>query len=328
MTMVDQGRCWETSRARNDARRSDRCGESSPRDRAASDLENVRTVFVSDLHLGHKHAQVEAFLNFLEGLRPERVYLVGDIIDGWELRRGAKWSSCCSRALRVFTEMADAGAELYYTPGNHDDFLRHGRELQFLTDRLDFVQISEEFVAETADGRRYLVIHGDQFDVFETSAQWLSKFLTIVYHVCLSLNWALSRIRRRSNVSPYGLCSSGKRRLKQLVRFISRYEASLLQHARDQDCDGVICGHVHTPVIFEREGMTYCNTGDWVEHCTAIVETREGVLELRHFYPGAETLRAHKEAGSSRPAAVPFRSRPSLREEPVVELVNGACAVG
>jgi UDP-2,3-diacylglucosamine pyrophosphatase LpxH len=252
------------------------------------ELGAVRTVFISDVHLGHKHAQGIALLRFLEKVHPESLYLVGDIIDGWELRRRVRWSDSCTRVLAQLADMAASGTRLYYTPGNHDAFLRDRSTLSFVTDRFDFVEIADEFVFEAADGRRLLVTHGDRFDVIETSARWLSVALGAFYGKCLSANCWLSFLLRRKGKSPYQLCAVGKRLVKRFVRFMSRFEASLLEHARRRGCDGVVCGHLHTPKISELDGMVYCNTGDWVEHCTALLEAGDGTLSLVQFYGKTE----------------------------------------
>jgi UDP-2,3-diacylglucosamine pyrophosphatase LpxH len=243
----------------------------------------VRTVFISDVHLGHKHSQGQQLIRFLEDLRPQSLYLVGDIIDGWALSRSG-WSEACTDVLRRLSEMAEQGTRLYYTPGNHDAFLRNKDGLRFVTERFPFVEIENEFIFEAADGRRFVVTHGDLFDVFETSAQWISMWLTVFYNTCLSANRWLSRILRRKGKSPYHLCSAGKRAVKRVVRFLSRYERSLSDYAGRKGCDGVICGHLHTPKIAERDGFVYCNTGDWVEHCTALIEGNDGTLSLLQFY--------------------------------------------
>jgi UDP-2,3-diacylglucosamine pyrophosphatase LpxH len=245
---------------------------------------SVRTVFISDVHLGHQHSQGRALIHFLEDLRPKSLYLVGDIIDGWALGHRSRWSPACTDVLRRLSDLADQGTRLYYTPGNHDAFLRDTNGLRFVTERFDFVRIADEFVFDGADGRRFLVTHGDLFDVFERSAQWISVWLGRFYNACLSANRMLSRLLRRKGKSPYHLCSHGKRIVKRVVRFVSRYEQSLSDYARRKACDGVICGHLHTPKIIEGDDFVYCNTGDWVEHCTALVEDWDGTLSLVQFY--------------------------------------------
>jgi UDP-2,3-diacylglucosamine pyrophosphatase LpxH len=275
------------------------------------ELGAVRTVFISDVHLGSRHAQGTALLQFLEEVRPESLYLVGDIIDGWELRRRARWSETCTRILAQLSDMAASGVRLYYTPGNHDAFLRDRTALKFITDRFDFVEIADEFVFEAADGRRLLVTHGDYFDVFETSAKWVSMALGFFYNKCLSANRWLSLLLRRKDKSPYQLCATGKRLVKRFVRFLSRFEGSLIDHARRQGCDGVVCGHLHTPKIVERDGMVYCNTGDWVEHCTALVEAGDGTLSLVQFYGTAELSVCRPRGTSENRAVTPARTNAS-----------------
>lgn len=260
----------------------------------------VRTVFISDVHLGHKHSQGLQLIRFLEDLRPQSLYLVGDIIDGWALGSRSGWSDACTDVLRRLSEMAEAGTRLYYTPGNHDAFLRDTSGLRFVTERFDFVEIADEFIFEAADGRKFAVTHGDLFDIFETSAQWISVLLSVFYNTCLTANRWLSVLLRRKNKSPYHLCSAGKRMVKRVVRFLSSYERSLCDYARRKGCDGVICGHLHTPKIAERDGFVYCNTGDWVEHCTALIEGNDGTLSLLQFY-------GNRASSVSRPRPLPTR---------------------
>jgi len=280
------------------------------------ELGAVRTVFISDVHLGHKHAQGTALLRFLEQVHPESLYLVGDIIDGWELCRRVRWSDACTRVLAQLAEMAASGTRLYYTPGNHDAFLRDRSTLRFVTDRFDFVEIADEFVFEAADGRRLLVTHGDHFDVFETSARWLSVALGAFYGKCLSANRWLSLLLRRKGKSPYQLCALGKRLVKRLVRFLSRFEGSLIEHAKRNGCDGVVCGHLHTPKIFERDGMVYCNTGDWVEHCTALLEAGDGTLSLVQFYGTTELSNSPRRVAKQSRTAAPTVLRPAFLSTP------------
>ncbi len=280
------------------------------------ELGAIRTVFISDVHLGHQHSQGIALLRFLEEVRPESLYLVGDIIDGWALRRRARWSDVCTRVLGQLAEMAAAGTRIYYTPGNHDAFLRDRNALRFVTDRFEFLEIEDEFVFEAADGRRLLVIHGDRFDFFETSAQWLSVALGAFYNRCLSANrWLSDFVLRRRGQSPYQLCAAGKRLVKRFVRFLSRFESSLLEHAKTNGCDGVVCGHLHTPKIVERDGLVYCNTGDWMEHCTALLEAGDGTLSLVQFY-GTRELEVFEPRTRRPPVTKPVTNGSAIPRRP------------
>jgi UDP-2,3-diacylglucosamine pyrophosphatase LpxH len=244
----------------------------------------IRTLFLSDVHLGCRHSQAEALLTFLDRVQPERMYVVGDLIDGWQLQRRFRWRPEYSRVLSRLTEMTRAGTEIFYIPGNHDEFVRRHPLLRNWLTTLGVTAVADEFVMETADRRRFLVTHGDQFDLVEQSAQWLSQGVTGIYETALSLNWCMSRLLRTSDVSPYWLCAIAKNRVKAAIRFFSAFESAVLRYARSRGCDGVICGHLHTPAIFERDGLTYCNTGDWVENCTALVETADGSLTLAYHY--------------------------------------------
>jgi UDP-2,3-diacylglucosamine pyrophosphatase LpxH len=282
----------------------------------------VRTVFISDVHLGHKHSQGLQLIRFLEDLRPQSLYLVGDIIDGWALGSRSGWSEACTDVLRRLSEMAEEGTQLYYTPGNHDAFLRDTSGLRFVTERFEFVEIADEFIFEAADGRRFVVTHGDLFDVFETSAQWISVCLSVFYNACLSANRWLSLLLRRKGKSPYHLCSFGKRFVKRVVRFLSRYERSLSDYARRKGCDGVICGHLHTPKIAERDGFVYCNTGDWVEHCTALVEGNDGTLSLLQFYGNRASSVSPPRSASGCPEGGEAARIPRLAEREPLAVCN------
>ena len=248
--------------------------------------EDVRTLFLSDIHLGSKHGQAGALHDFLQGCCPERLYIVGDFIDGWQIQRSSYWKSDSSLILQSVAEMTDRGTEAFYISGNHDDFLRKQPFFRTLMERFGFQRIEEEAVHETVDQRRFLIIHGDQFDRLERQAQWLSRFATHFYDLALTANYWFSRLLGKRNSSPYHLCARIKDRIKRSIHFMSSYQNALLKHARDRQCDGVICGHIHSPAIVQREDLTYCNTGDWVENCTALVERSDGTLEILYFYGG------------------------------------------
>lgn len=250
----------------------------------------VRTLFLSDVHLGCRHTQADAVLELLRGLSPGRVYLVGDFLDVWRLRHRWQWSATYDAIIRHLLDWGEAGVPISYTPGNHDDFLRNGASLlePMIQNRL--VTIEDEFICTLADGRRLSVIHGDQFDPLEQHARWLSVYSTFLYDHVLSMNWWISRGFGTADENPYRWCARAKNLVKRSIRFIQNYEQRVFHHARERGCDGVICGHVHMPCILHRDGLVYCNVGDWIENCTAVVENLDGNLEIvRHYERGTET---------------------------------------
>ncbi len=234
----------------------------------------VRTVFLSDTHLGCRYARAESLLEFLNSVEPDRLYLVGDIIDGWRLRKSWFWDDTYTSIVRRILELLDRGTQVYYTPGNHDEFLR-----QFVRD-LGMVSLSDEFIHVTADGQRLLVIHGDQFDTVVRHARWLSLVGDVGYNFLLWVNGIFNACRRRLGFGYWSLSAYIKHKVKQATSAIARFEDAVVRHARDRQCDGVVCGHIHTPTIHERNGLMYYNTGDWVESCTALVEQFNGDLQL------------------------------------------------
>ncbi len=237
----------------------------------------IRTIFVSDVHLGCMHSRADEFLEFLKSHEPQSLYLVGDLIDGWKLRKKWRWPQSYNAIFDRVEELSDNGTEIFYTPGNHDKFLRDfGKSFGFVT-------LSDEFVHITADGRRFLIIHGDQFDKFETGAQWLSVLGSFAYDVLLTANTLFNRLLKRNDQTKFALSSAVKSRVKQLMRFISDYEQKLASHARQKLCEGIICGHIHAPNILDIDGINYCNTGDWVEHCSALIEYSDGEMEIVYF---------------------------------------------
>jgi len=244
----------------------------------------VRTLLVSDVHLGCKHSQTQEFLHFLRRFDPAAIYLVGDFIDSWKINAGWHWSRECDLVIEHLMGLANDGTKIHYVPGNHDAFLRSPTFQAMLPTGFSRCEIANEFVFETLHGWRFLVTHGDLFDFFETRMQWTSKASTIFYDSCLSLNRWIARRVLDSDRNPYGACGILKNRIKRGVRFISGFEAKLIQHARNLACQGVVCGHIHTPALVAKSSMFYCNTGDWVENCTGIVEHLDGRLQLISRY--------------------------------------------
>jgi UDP-2,3-diacylglucosamine pyrophosphatase LpxH len=268
-------------------------------------MSSIRSIFVSDVHLGCRYTHADALLQFLRGHEPEHLYLVGDIIDGWRLRRGWYWTDTYTYLLRHIVGLMKRGTRVYYTPGNHDEFLRC-----YLHD-LGSIQIADELVHHTADGRRLLVMHGDQFDTAVRHAPWLAHLGDTGYNLLLGMNIVFNGVRRRLGMEYWSLSAAIKRRVKQATSFVSNFETLITQHAADRGCAGVVCGHIHTPRISRREGVDYYNTGDWVESCTALVEHGDGTLELLHR-PWHGRVREH--SGVFRGARRPTGELANIRE--------------
>ena len=275
-----------------------------------SNRTRVRTAFVSDVHLGSRYCQADRFLAFLEQHEIDELYLVGDFIDGWRLRCTWRWPEVYHRIFHRLLEMHAEGTKLFYTPGNHDDFLRH-----YLRN-FGFINIQDEFVHAAQDGRRFMVMHGDRFDEVEQTCQWLSITGAKLYEFLLWTNYRINSFRRLLGMNEWHYCGAVKMSFKGAVNFISDFEAKIARHARNRGCDAVICGHIHAPVIQDLEEITYCNTGDWVEHCTALLEHEDGSWELswhfgEHVKPAAvRPTQPRFRVESNDEAAIPEPSSP------------------
>ncbi|MEZ6069195.1 MAG: UDP-2,3-diacylglucosamine diphosphatase [Pirellulales bacterium] len=267
----------------------------------------VRTLFVSDVHIGCRYAQPERFLAYLQQVRPEQIFILGDFLDGWKLQSTWRWKPVYTQIVKRLVQLAQDGAELFYTPGNHDAFLRCA-DVRYLVESTGVnVQVQDEFVFRAADGRRFLVTHGDKFDVIEMRYQWLSIAASFVYEPMMFFDHWASRLFGREGYSPYSRCVLIKGKVKSAIRFLSHFEQTLFRHARSLGCDGVICGHIHTPGLTTVDEVTYFNTGDWVENCTALVEHYDGSLRLESAYP----------AGFPAVVSPRVRSVPWEREHPL-----------
>lgn len=234
-----------------------------------------RTVWLSDLHLGTQGCDAEGLLAFLERTTADRVYLVGDIVDLWRLRTRFHWPQAHDDAVAHLLRRAREGTEILYLPGNHDDALR-GR----IGARFGSVVVVDDLIHTTADGRRFLVVHGDGFDIISRRANWLWHLVARVYARLQQLNLAINRVRRGTGRRDLGVSAFLKRNLKRTVNLIGRYEAVLVREARRHGVDGIICGHIHHAELRDIEGITYCNSGDWVESRTALVEHHDGSLAI------------------------------------------------
>ena len=257
-----------------------------------------RTIWISDLHLGTRSCQAEMLLDFLKNTESDALYLVGDIFDGWRLKKNWYWPQAHNDVIQKLLRKARKGCRLVYLPGNHDEGAR-----QFVGLTFGAIQIVDEIVHTTADGRRFLVIHGDQFDVVVKYAKWLARIGDTAYRVLLGLNTMVNAARRRLGYPYWSLSAYLKRRTKKAVEYLGRFENALCEEARRRRVDGVICGHVHTAEIKDMSGFAYVNDGDWVESCTALVEHHSGELEILCWAGGNELTRPARLPAPGKAAA-------------------------
>lgn len=237
--------------------------------------QRVRTLWLSDVHLGTRDCQAEHLAAFLKRYQADKVYLVGDIIDGWRLRSGIYWPQAHTNVLRRLLTMSKRGTEVIYVTGNHDEFLRGYSKLI-----LGNIQLVDEIEHVTADGRRLLVIHGDQFDVITRYHRWLAFLGDSAYEFTLTLNRWLNLWRRRYGYGYWSLSGYLKHKVKTAVNFISDFEQAIAHECQKRGLHGVICGHIHHAEIRQVGEVEYMNCGDWVESCTALIEHLDGSIEL------------------------------------------------
>jgi UDP-2,3-diacylglucosamine pyrophosphatase LpxH len=237
--------------------------------------ERFRTLFISDIHLGTKGCQAELLLDFLRWHDADLIYLVGDIVDAWRLKSGWYWPQTHNDVVQKLLRKARKGTRIVYIPGNHDEFLR-----DFPGHHFGGVEVVEEAIHEAADGRRYLVMHGDRFDVVVRHARWLALLGDWAYVTALAVNTVLNVVRRRLGLTYWSLSAWAKLKVKNAVSFIGQFEETLAREARRLNCDGVVCGHIHHATKRDFDGIAYVNTGDWVESCTAAIEHHDGRIEI------------------------------------------------
>ena len=265
-------------------------GMSSPAYPMGSGFIRARSLFLSDIHLGSRACKAERLLAFLKRCECERIFLLGDIVDFWSLRRSVYWPVTHNTVVQKLLRLARHGVDIFYIPGNHDEALR-----EYLDSAFGNVVLKKDHVHVAADGKRYALLHGDQYDQVATHARWVSVLGDAAYDLLIDLNSALSRIRRKLGISGHwSLADYVKRNVQGAATFISGFEEALVRHGRSLNVDGVICGHIHTPIVKRLHDILYLNCGDWVESCTAIVEHFDGRMELvRNDAPlPVESLRA------------------------------------
>ena len=239
---------------------------------------HYRTVFISDVHLGTRGCNAPMLLDFLDHVDADTLYLVGDIIDGWRLKRSWHWPERHSAIIRRIMKRAKHGTRVIYVPGNHDEVFRQFAGLNF-----GGVGIKRRDIHRTADGRRLLVLHGDKFDTVVVAHRWLAHLGDAAYGAAMRLNVAVNWARRGLKMPYWSLSKYAKHRVKNAVSFISRFEEAVAHEAAKKQVDGVVCGHIHTAEVREFDMLTYYNDGDWVEGCTALVEHHDGRMEILHW---------------------------------------------
>ncbi len=238
-------------------------------------IKKYRTLFLSDLHLGTRAAQAELLLDFLKYHDAETVYLVGDIVDGWRLKKGWYWPQTHNDVVQKFLRKVRKGVRVIYIPGNHDEFARNYTGLTF-----GGIEVVSEALHKTADDKKIIVMHGDQFDIVVCNARWLAYLGDWAYRVAISTNTWVNTARRLSGLGYWSLSAWAKMKVKNAVNFIGDFEKTLALDAKRKNADGIICGHIHHATIKQIEGVLYINTGDFVESCSAVVEHEDGHFEI------------------------------------------------
>jgi UDP-2,3-diacylglucosamine pyrophosphatase LpxH len=237
---------------------------------------NVRALFLSDIHLGSRACRAEELLSFIKDYEPEYIFLVGDIVDFWAMSRGVYWPAAHNTVVQKLLKKARHHVKVVLIPGNHDEALR-----EYIGSSFGDIVLVRDYIHTAADGRRYLLLHGDEYDQVTAYHRWVSVLGDVSYSVLVRLNRMLSLLRRKLGVSGHwSLADYAKRSLKGALEFVYGFEESVAHHVRRSGFDGVVCGHIHSAAIKDIGGITYINCGDWVDSCTAVVEHSDGCMEL------------------------------------------------
>ena len=244
-------------------------------------LQKYRTLFVSDLHLGLGACQADLFLDFFRTVEAEKIYLVGDVIDFWRIRKRPQWYQSHNDVVQKLLRRVRKGTKMIYIPGNHDEILR-----SYVGMQIGGIDLKRRDIHETADGRKFLIIHGDEFDIVVRHAKWLAYLGDGAYNLALWANTHFNWVRRKAGLEYWSLSAYLKQRVKKAVNFIGEFESALSQEAHKHKVDGVICGHIHQVAMKQIGDVLYINTGDWVESCTAVGETMDGSFEIIHWVNG------------------------------------------
>jgi UDP-2,3-diacylglucosamine pyrophosphatase LpxH len=236
-----------------------------------------KTIVISDLHLGSSYSRANEVVDFLKDNKCETLVLNGDIIDGWALRRGGTWSADHMRCLQKLIKTSK-NTKVYWIRGNHDDFLH-----DFIPFDFGNILLREDLVYDAINGEKYLILHGDIFDVFVNKMKWLAKIGSVGYDLTLWINKWYNKYRAYTGREYFSLSQKIKNSVKQATNFIGDFENHMVTHAKSLDCDGVICGHIHKAELRDIDGVKYMNSGDWVESNTALVEDLDGNWEIIYY---------------------------------------------
>jgi UDP-2,3-diacylglucosamine pyrophosphatase LpxH len=256
-----------------------------------------RTVFISDIHLGSKRSKTKALHQFLQHIETETLVLLGDVVDVWAMKKRWYWPQQHTNTIRRLLTFAKKGTRVIYIPGNHDDLFREYDGLQF-----GEIEIKNELIHQTVDGRKIWLIHGDQFDIFmRPSYRFLTFFGDFIYRFLLSLNRLNNRLRKWRGKPYWSLSEYLKTRTDGFLKIIARFEHNLSMAAKQKGYDGIICGHIHHAAVKNLNSVQYFNTGDWVESCTALAEDYSGAIELIRWNDAQEKLPAQKKEAESTP---------------------------
>ena len=247
-------------------------------------MAKYRSVFISDVHLGTISSKARELHEFLEENTCENLYLVGDIVDGWLLKKNYFWPRTHSKVIKKFLSLAKEGTNVYYITGNHDDFLRG-----FTGFGLSFgdVKVYDEIIHETPDGDKYLVVHGDTFDKLVKPGP-ISKFFgffgSLLYHLAFNISMLVNFLFKPLKVSRWSLTETTKKLLRiDLLPFLTDYEKRMVEYVKRRECRGIVCGHIHKPEIRQIGDITYMNDGDWVKSKSAVVENHDGTFDLIYY---------------------------------------------
>ncbi|MEJ7927336.1 UDP-2,3-diacylglucosamine diphosphatase [Sphingobium sp. AN641] len=247
-------------------------------EREGGERRRFRTVWISDIHLGTRGCNAKLLIDFLDNVDSDTMYLVGDIIDGWRLKKRFYWPAAHNDVVWRVMKRAKRGTRVVYIPGNHDEMFR-----QFTGMNFGGVEIRRKAIHQTADGRKLLVLHGDEFDTIMLAHRWLAFVGDAAYSMLMRLNLIVNAVRQRMDLPYWSLSKMAKHKVKNAVAFISKFEEVVAREAGARGVDGVVCGHIHNAEIRDIAGVAYYNDGDWVEGCTALVEHFDGRMEILHW---------------------------------------------